>query len=488
MFSLINITQYIEFVNSFHREFRIGRRRNEPGTHMLSPETHPAAMVPRPHEAEIVLIQVGEHGDGTVHSDEKGVSLTRQDLRAIIAKHYGPALQRRASWCGATGAIAVRIGLNGAFWGLDTTGSGQYLHHLLPALANLGPDAELSLFLPQYLALGNPELRAPCAVHPIRTPFDTWHKNLAKLWHEQIAYPDACWRAGVDIAHVPYFAPPLRCMVPVVVTIHDLIPLVLSGYRGSLGVRGYMHLVSRAARCAAMVLTDSRASARDIEHLLHIPPERIRVIYLAVDACYRPLALWERQATLERLRVPPRYLLYLGGFDQRKNVSGILRAFARARERLGGTTLVIAGKLPAHDSAFTPDPHCLAKELKLEDRVHYTGWVAEEDKPALYSGAMAFLFPSYYEGFGLPVLEAISCGTPAVVGAGSSLEEIAGPGGLATPPADGEALTQALVALVEQPSLRQELAQRGLLHAQRFSWQETARQTLEAYREVLERQ
>ncbi len=384
----------------------------------------------------------------------------------------------------------MKIGLNGAFWGLDTTGSGQYLHYLLPALSVLAPAAELCLFLPRYRADGasggdtSREMQPACT--HVHTPFDGLHDNLAKVWFEQAAYPDACRRAGVDIAHVPYFAPPLRAAMPVVVTIHDLIPLILSGYRGSLGVRGYMRLVSRAARHASLILTDSRASAQDIENVLSIPQERIRVVYLAVDARYRPSTPQERQGVLERIKVPPRYLLYLGGFDRRKNVSGILRAYARARERMRDMALVIAGKLPAHDSVFAPDPRRLARQLGLGDAVCYTGWVAEEDKPALYSGATAFLFPSYYEGFGLPVLEAISCGTPAVVGTGSSLEEIAGSGGLAVHPADDEALAQALLTLVEQPAMRQELSEKGLRHAQSFSWQETARQTLGAYREVLE--
>jgi len=378
----------------------------------------------------------------------------------------------------------MKVGLSGTFWGLETTGSGQYVRHLLQALEELAPEEDCTLFLPCYRGGKEPAPRLPRQVRSLRTPFDGLNEDLAKVWFEQFSFPRACAK-GLDVAHVPYFAPPLWPRVPTVVTIHDLIPLILPEYCGSPWVRGYMHLVSRAAREATLVLTDSRASARDILRLLHIPPERLRVIYLAVDDLYRPLAPEEWRPTCERLGLPPRYLLYLGGFDQRKNLAGLLEAFALARGRLKGVSLVIAGRLPTRDSAFAPDPQRIAQRLGLGDSVHYTGWVAEEDKPALYAGAEAFIFPSYYEGFGLPVLEAISCGTPVIVGGGSSLEEIAGPGGLVVSPEDVSALAEAMVRLTHEPKLRQELSAKGREHAQGFSWLQTARETLSAYREAV---
>ena len=379
----------------------------------------------------------------------------------------------------------MRIGLSGTFWGLETTGSGQYVRHLLQALGSLAPTEEYTLFLPRYLGNKGPAPGMPWQARSLRTPFDGLHENLAKVWFEQFSFPRACARIGLDVAHVPYFAPPLWPRVPTVVTIHDLIPLILPEYRGSPWVQGYMRLVSRAARGAALVLTDSQASARDILRLLRIPPERLRVIYLAADALYRPLAPAEWQPTCARLGLPSRYLLYLGGFDRRKNLAVLLEAFALARGRLKGVSLVIAGRLPQRDSAFAPDPQRIAQRLGLGDSVRYTGWVAEEDKPALYAGAEAFLFPSCYEGFGLPVLEAISCSTPVIVGGGSSLEEVAGPGGLVVSPEDVSALAEAMVRLTHEPKLRQELSARGQEHARGFSWAQTARETLSAYREAV---
>jgi len=374
----------------------------------------------------------------------------------------------------------LRVGINGLFWGQETTGSGQYLHRLSAELARL-QGVEPHLFLPK----GVPRRSLPCLAHPLPIPVSALGENLSKLFFEQWVFPRVCRRLGMEVAHVPYFAPPLWASLPIVVTIHDLIPLILPAYRRGWHVQAYMHLVARAAQRATLVLTDSQASARDIRRLLRIPPERLRVIPLAADEAYHPLSPEEQVPTHRRLGLPERYLLYLGGFDQRKNVLPLLEAFAQALPQLEGVSLVIAGRLPRQDSAFTPDPRPLAQRLGIAQHVHFIGWVEEKDKPALYAGALGFLFPSAYEGFGLPVLEAISCGTPAIIGAGSALEEVAGPGGLVVPPGNVPALARAIYRLVQDSNLRQRLAQDGLAHAQRFSWRRTAEQTLAAYREAV---
>jgi glycosyltransferase involved in cell wall biosynthesis len=378
----------------------------------------------------------------------------------------------------------MRIAVNGAFWGMDTTGSGQYLMALLPAMAQLGTPTTVDLVLPAALDVPPPELTPPWGVHRVSTPLDRCGANLAKVSFEQVAFPRACRRLRADVAHVPYFAPPLRSPAPVVVTVHDLIPIVLPEYRGSALYRLYTRLVSAGTRRAALVLTDSQASARDIERILGIPRERIRVIYLAAHPRYRPQTPAECRPVIERLALPSRYLLYLGGFDRRKNVPALLRAMVRARFLLEGARLVVAGRLPARDTPFTPDPRRIVRELGIADAVQFLGHVAEADKPALYAGALAFVFPSRYEGFGLPPLEAISCGTPAIVGTGSSLEEVVGPGGIAVPGYDVEALARALVMLATDDRRRAELGRAGLRHAARFSWERTARETLQAYRDA----
>ncbi len=247
------------------------------------------------------------------------------------------------------------------------------------------------------------------------TPFDRAGENLAKLWFEQVSFPAACRRLHADVAFVPYWAAPWWSPCPVVVTVHDLIPLLLPAYRGGLLQRAYTWLVSRTARRAAAVLADSEAGRQDVVRHLHIAPERVHAVHLATDPRFRRVT---DEATLHRVRrryaLPDEpFLLYLGGFDVRKNLARTLEAYAQLVQRLVAEArtvprLVIAGSLPAADSAFAPDPRPIIARLALADYVHLTGWVDEADKPALYTLAAGTLFVSEYEGFGLPVLEAMA--------------------------------------------------------------------------------
>ena len=301
-----------------------------------------------------------------------------------------------------------------------------------------------------------------------------------------MAFSRTCRRLGADVAHVPYWAPPLRPSVPTVVTIHDLIPLLLREYRGSPWVRLYTTLVSTAARSAALVLTDSEASRQDIIAHLGLPAERVRVIYLAADARYTSTPVPEDIQIRARYSLPDRYVLYLGGFDVRKNVTTVLSTYRRAGPVIGeACPLVIAGRLPERDTPFTPDPRRLAREQDIDERfVHFTGFVDEGDKPALYRGAVAFIFPSRYEGFGLPPLEALACGTPVVGSDVSSIPEVVGDAGVLLPPDDAEGMAGALIQLATDDRFHAELGRRAPAQATRFSWKRAARKVLAAYRDV----
>jgi glycosyltransferase involved in cell wall biosynthesis len=317
----------------------------------------------------------------------------------------------------------------------------------------------------------------------LRTPVDRFGENWAKLWFEQATFPRFCRRERAAVAHVPYWGSPLRSGVPTVVTIHDLIPLMFSLYRGNLLVRAYSALVSRSARRAAHIVTDSEASRQDIIDILKVPPDRVGVVYLAADESFRPVA---DRSVLEGMRakyhLPERYLLYLGGFDARKNVSFLLQAYAQlVKEWPQAPRLVIAGRLPEESSEFFPAPHVWIDRLDLGDRVLLIGWVDEEDKPALYSAADVFVFPSDYEGFGLPVLEAISCGTPAVVTEAGSLPEIVGEGGLRVQVGNLMGLTQAMARVVREADLRESLRRQALAHAAQFTWDHAAAQMAAIY-------
>jgi glycosyltransferase involved in cell wall biosynthesis len=384
----------------------------------------------------------------------------------------------------------VRIGINAFYLGAVTTGSGQYVNHLIRQLTRLEDESEYVLIdvrdtgrKTQGTGHSHP---ASSILHPVPTPFDSISENLAKLWFEQVSFPRACCRQSVEIAHVPYFASPLFPTTPTVVTVHDLIPMLLPAYRGSIWVRLYTLMVAVAAKKADTVLTDSEASKWDIVRMLDIPAEQVRVIYLAADDIYQPV-LDEHHLTEVRRKygLPESYLLYLGGFDQRKNVPILLKAFAQLAKD-SRAFLVMAGHLPEKGSDFFPDPRPIAQELGIGKRVVFTGWVPEEDKPALYSGARALVFPSLYEGFGLPPLEALACGTPVIASNRGSLPEIVGEGGLLLEPDDIEGLAEAMEKLLNDDTLWRDLRQKGLAHAARFSWEKTARETLAVYQDMEE--
>lgn len=374
----------------------------------------------------------------------------------------------------------MHIAISAYFWGQSTTGSGQYLHHLVKTFRQSYPLLKLTL-------IGDREatnrLVLPDGVEWItaKTPFDR-SKNLAKLWFEQVAAPRAAQRIGADLFHIPYFAPPLVCPLPVVVTIHDLIPMILPAYQGHALVRGYTALVARAAQRADYILADSNASRRDILRLLKISSERVQTVYLAAEERFCPQPSAAIGAFRQRLNLPQHFALYLGGFDIRKNVPQLLQALANSQ---GSWPLVIAGKLPNQDSTFRPDPRRLVQELALSERVHFTGWIEEEDKAALLASASLFVFPSAYEGFGLPILEAMACGTATLTTDVSSLPELAGEAAALVAPNDTKALTAALDYLMEADKARDRLAARASAQAARFSWSRCATETLSAYKLVL---
>jgi len=382
----------------------------------------------------------------------------------------------------------MRVGFNAFFLGQEGAGSGQYTQHLVRAMAQVDPDCAYVLYARDVDATASAQVGGGTGVRTLRTPFAHRWDNLDKLWFEQVAFPRACRQAAVDVCHVPYFASPLCPTRPTVVTVHDLIPLLLPAYQDSVAVRAYTRLVAAAARRADCVITDSLASRDDIVRHLRVPPERVHVVYLAADpSCRRVADARALQAVQRKYGLPDTYVLYLGGFDRRKNLQSLLRAYQIVRQTLGAKAppLVVAGRLPAAETPLFPDPRRVARGLGVEHHVLFPGWIAEDDKPALYSMALCFVFLSLYEGFGLMPLEAMSCGTPVLAANSSSLPEIVGPGGLLVGPTDVNAAAANMVDLLRDAALRQRLSHEALQHAATFDWKRTAEQTRRVYELVV---
>ena len=371
----------------------------------------------------------------------------------------------------------MRVALNGWFFIRHPhTGTGQYLRALLDWLPQVSAEADYHLVIPRVSK--TPAVPAGWRLHPIACGAS----DLDKLYFEQVLFPQACRRLRVDVAHVPYWAPPLFfSAAPLVVTIHDLIPRLLPPYRGGALARAYTALVSAATPRASLILADSEASRRDIIDNLRLPEKKVRRIYLAADQRYRPDGnLATEHACRWKYGLPMKYGLYLGGFDVRKNVPALLEAWAK-NHLARHSPLVLAGFVPKPDRRLFADYADLTARLGLTSAVKFIGPVDEADKPTLYRGAAVFVYPSRYEGFGLPPLEAMSCGTPVITTRCASLPEVVGQAAIMVSPDDPSALGQAILACLIEPGTAHALRERGLEQARQFTWQKTARDTAKAY-------
>ncbi|HLZ57505.1 MAG TPA: glycosyltransferase family 1 protein [Ktedonosporobacter sp.] len=383
----------------------------------------------------------------------------------------------------------MKIGINAQFFQYPATGSGQYMIHLLNALAEIDTHNEYVLLGSQPVEEGRTSATSfPYHVSPV-PGFAKNNQNIAKLFWEQLTGPAAARNAGVDIFHVPYFAPPLLPRTPTVVTIHDVIPLRLPAYQPDARVKAYMNLVARASHRATMIITVSQHAKQDIVDALKLPAERIRVIYQAASEECRPITDPAKLAAMRaRYGLGERYIFYLGGLDQRKNVPQLVRAFAHLQKQIGDPNLqlFISGNPDKQKGPLFPDPRPLGVDLGMDGQIVYR-FVEDEDKPAVYSGASLFVFPSLYEGFGLDPLEAMSCGAPVVCSNRTSLPEVVGDAALTVDPEDTRALVQAMRNVLTDSALEADLRARSLQQAAKFSWRKTAEETLQVYEETLAR-
>ncbi|WP_376790500.1 glycosyltransferase family 4 protein [Thermoflexus sp.] len=374
----------------------------------------------------------------------------------------------------------MRILVSGWFLQHPATGTGQYVGELLRHLPRVRPGWTIGVALPEGWAGPLPE-----GVEPVRVRLPRLPPDFQKLWFEQIGLPGAAARWRADRLFVPYWAPPLRAPAPVVVTVHDIIPLRFPEYRATMAARLYTALVTAATPGAAHLLTDSEASRQDLLQRLRLPPERVTAVPLGVSERFTPRPDPVEDARVRnRYDLPPAYVLYLGGFDRRKNIETLLAVYTWAQEAIGENfPLVIAGRLPEGSSRLFVDPRPLARAWGLEHVVRTIGPVAEEDKPALYRGASAFLYPSRYEGFGLPVLEAMACGVPVVASEIPALMELAGDAAYLISPEDARGMAGALIAVLVDTALGQTLRERGIRRAAAFTWIACAQRTAEVIEE-----
>lgn len=295
------------------------------------------------------------------------------------------------------------------------------------------------------------------------------------------------WRARQWIArvrprlyHSPYYLMPYGTPCPSIVTVHDLIPLLYPQYFTALQRLVFGMAMRLAVGRARWIIADSESTARDLRARLHARTDRVVVIHLGVDATMQPAPAERIETMRARYGLAESYVLYVGSNKPHKNLARLVEAYARIAGR-EQTPLVVAG----HWDAEHPEARERAEQLGLGQSVRWLGAIPAGDLPALYSGATLFVFPSEYEGFGLPVLEAMACGTPAITSNVSSLPEVAGDAALTVAPSDTEALSDAIARVLHDGDLRTQMRARGLRQAAQFNWRDAARETANVYAEVL---
>lgn len=373
-------------------------------------------------------------------------------------------------------ASTAHIGLNALLLSLSAdyrgAGANSYIYHLLCHLDKMDGQYHYTAFLSDRRFTTGGGMALYFARWPI-------YKPVARVMWEQIAQPWVLHQKRIDLLHGLAFVTPLLSPCPTVVTIFDLSFLRFpESFRRAN--RAYLRLFTPlSARRAQRVIAISEHTKRDVVHLLGVPAEKVEVIYCGVEPEFYPRSRAEVQAFRQQKGLPERFVLFVGTLEPRKNVRRLIEAYAQIRD-LGVKLVIVGGKGWLYGDIFAS-----VERLGLSSEVLFAGYVPAEELPLWYNAAELFVFPSLYEGFGLPPLEAMACGTPVVSSNAASLPEVIGEAGLLVAPQDAEGLTEAMRRVLGDQSLREQLRERGLRQARQFSWEKAAQQTITVYQQVL---
>lgn len=382
-------------------------------------------------------------------------------------------------------------GRRGSVIGFDVTaaltqggGIGRYTRELIHALTAEATQLTYKLFSARPPAVLPVPDSLPVAPHVSHHPAPVDEQWLYRLWYRaRLPVPVQLFMGGIDLFHSPDFVlPPVRGRVPTIVTVHDLSFIHYPETFPANLVAYLNRVVPWSVGRANHILADSLSTSRDLQSLWGVAPERITVLYSGVSERFKPVG---DQAMLtaarQRYGLDEPYVLAVGTVQPRKNYEMLIRAFRPVAERYPHSLIIVGGKGWLDED--------LPREIErqgLHGRVRLAGFVDDADLPAVYAAADLLAFPSLYEGFGLPILEAMACGTPVITSNVSSLPEVAsGESAILLSPHDEEAWTAALLRLLGDEGLRRELTAAGLARSAQFSWRAAARQLAALYESIL---
>lgn len=315
------------------------------------------------------------------------------------------------------------------------------------------------------------------------------HTHIVKCWTpphhvlERYSLTLELLPRNIHLLHSPDFIPPHGGPWKSVITIHDLSFLLYPHFLTPDSQKHYNNQIQYAVRRADAILADSNSTRNDILEYLDVKPDKVTTVYLAPHERFQPQPTHIVESTLSRLKIPSEYLLFVGTFEPRKNISGLLEAYSSLISKRRDTPqLIMVGRHGWLDEPI----ESLVHKLHLQDQVQILTNVDTQDLPSIYTGSLALILPSHYEGFGFPVLESMACGTTAIISDKGSLPEIAGDAALQCNPNSAESIEEAISLVLTDSKLRKDLEQKGIKQSNLFTWHKCCQQTLDVYNTVLQ--
>ena len=368
--------------------------------------------------------------------------------------------------------VVMRVGIDARLVYYSQAGIGQYIIHLVNGLAKVDTETD-------YILLQSRKDETTILEQPNFRRVSLWTPSHHRL--ERYSLNVELMRLGLDVLHSPDFIPPHKPSCKSVITVHDLAFLLYPHFLTKESARYYGH-IDQAVRWTDHIIAVSENTKRDTVEHLGVPESKITVVYEAANPIYRPLdKAAAQQEVRNRQGVEGPFILFVSTIEPRKNVPTLLQALRQLLECYKeDVRLVLAGG----EGWLCEDVYQAVEDLRLGDRVHFVGRVSSEDLLYLYNAAEMLAHPAFYEGFGLPPLEAMACGLPTIVSNVASLPEVVGDAGLLIDPHNVDELTVAMWRVLNDEQLRREMREKGLRQAALFSWERAARETLAIYRLV----
>jgi glycosyltransferase involved in cell wall biosynthesis len=366
----------------------------------------------------------------------------------------------------------MRIGFDGTPLQHTRSGIGIYVEQLLSHLPLTHPEWEYLLYTNKpYSANG---------LAPVR-PVAGYFPRSRWLWM-QFKLPRLLPQSEVDVCHFMNNSAPLRCPTPYAITIHDASLFRFHQYHPRSRLLALRLLLPQVARRAQAVITISEASRQDLINILHLSPEKVHMIHIAASPDFRPVQDQQQRTRLQqKYHLPPRFVLFVGTIEPRKNLLRLIAAFGQMQRDHPDCHLVLVGpKGWLMNGALDKE----TAAAKLTGKVHYLGIVPQADLPGIYSLATLFAFPSLHEGFGLPLLEAMACGTAVLTSNCSSMPEVSGSAAYLVDPNSVASIAEGLNYLLNSAAQREWFIEQGLARARQFSWERTAQQTAVIYEQI----